>query len=103
MVAALLVNVVVQPMLVRSISDSYALRHGYFASFPRLTEMLVTAHPPHTIATAKGHLDQIRQGLDSTSQDILPSRDNMPPFLLFCGSKNKNMMVIRRKLTDFDM
>ena len=43
-----------------------ALRAGYLDSFPRLTAQLVVQHPPHTIATAKGHLDQHRQGLDST-------------------------------------
>ena len=30
------------------------------------------------IATAEGHLDRIRQRLDSTSQDILPSNDSIP-------------------------
>ena len=43
-----------------------ALRAGYLDSFPRLTAQLVVQHPPHTMATAKGHLDQHRQGLDST-------------------------------------
>ena len=43
-----------------------ALKAGYLDSFPRLSATLVTAHPPHTLATAKGHLDQHRQGLDST-------------------------------------
>ena len=44
-----------------------ALRAGYLDSFPRLTAQIVVQHPPHTIATAKGHLDQHRQGLDSTA------------------------------------
>ena len=32
-----------------------ALHAGYLDSFPRLTTQLVVQHPPHTIATAKGH------------------------------------------------
>ena len=55
-----------------------ALRQGYLASFPRLTDKLVTSHPPHTIATAKGHLDQLRQGIDSTSLEPSHSPDTTP-------------------------
>ena len=44
-----------------------AFRAGYLDSFPWLTAQLVVNHPPHTIATAKGHLDQHRQGLNSTA------------------------------------
>ena len=45
-------------------------------------------HPPHTIATANGHLDQKRQGLDSTSAettladtDTSPSAELPPPYI----------------------
>jgi len=44
-----------------------ALRKNYLNTVPRLTSALVCAHPPHTLATALGHLDQCRSGLDSTS------------------------------------
>ena len=60
-----------------------ALKAGYLDSFPRLSAALVTAHPPHTLATAKGHLDQHRQGLDSTMTPHIhltpPLNPTMPP------------------------
>ena len=46
----------------------HAVRSGYLSTWPRLTAAIVNAHPPLTIATAKGHLNQHRQGLDSTKQ-----------------------------------
>ncbi len=42
-----------------------AVRKG-FISLPGLTSDLILAHPPASVATAKGHLDQARQGQDST-------------------------------------
>ena len=45
-----------------------ALNAGYLNSFPGLTSRLLQPHPPHSIAAAKGHLDQHRQGLDSTAE-----------------------------------
>ena len=53
---------------------STAVRKGYLSSWPRLTSSLVNAHPPNTLATAQGHLNQRRQGLDSTSV-LEPSPD----------------------------
>ena len=44
-----------------------ALHAGYLSSFPQLTARLLQLHPPQLIAKAKGHLDQHRQGLDSTA------------------------------------
>ena len=53
------------------------IRAGYLSSWPRLTTNIVLAHPPHTIATAKCHLNQLRQGLDSTKTDaVCPTTDN---------------------------
>ena len=46
-----------------------AVRAGYLNSWPRLSTAIVLAHPPHTIATPKGHLNQHRQGMDSTKTD----------------------------------
>ena len=46
-----------------------AVRKGYLASYPRLTANMVTSYLSLTAATARGHLDQHRQGLDSTSTD----------------------------------
>jgi hypothetical protein len=42
-----------------------AIRRG-FVDLPGLTTELVSSHPPVSIATAKGHLDQVRQGQQST-------------------------------------
>ena len=44
-----------------------ALNAGYLNSFRRLTARLLPLHPPQSIATAKGHLNQHRQGLESTA------------------------------------
>ena len=44
-----------------------AIRRNYLTSVPRLSSTLVTHHLSHNpVATALGHLDQRRQGLDST-------------------------------------
>ena len=44
-----------------------AARRGYISTIPRLTAKMISGYRPHTIATALGHLDQHRQGLDSTA------------------------------------
>ena len=44
-----------------------AVRKGYLSTIPRLTSSLVSKHKPNSEATAKGHLDRRRQGLDSTT------------------------------------
>jgi hypothetical protein len=43
-----------------------ALRRKWLDTIPRLTAAMVSANRPNSIATALGHLDQTRQGLDST-------------------------------------
>jgi hypothetical protein len=48
----------------------------YLRTWLRLTNKMVAKHPPHTIATAKGHLNQIRQGLNSTKEYILEDGDD---------------------------
>ena len=45
-----------------------ALRLGWLDTIPRLTAALVSAHRPNSVATALGHLDQRRQGIDSTTK-----------------------------------
>jgi hypothetical protein len=45
---------------------SKAIARGYISTFPRLSSRLLHAHPPNSNATAQGHLDQHRQGQDST-------------------------------------
>ena len=52
-----------------------AVRKGFLAAYPRLTPAMVSAHVSLTAATARGHLDQHRQGLDSTASDDLDDND----------------------------
>ncbi len=42
-----------------------AIRKGYLSTIPRLTSALFGKHTPNSVATAMGHLDRRRQGLDS--------------------------------------
>ena len=44
-----------------------AARRGYLNTLPRLTAKMICTHKPISVATAMGHLDQQRQGLDSTT------------------------------------
>jgi hypothetical protein len=44
-----------------------AVRKGYLSTIPRLTSELFCRHPSNTVATAMGHLDRTRHGLDSTT------------------------------------
>ena len=44
-----------------------AVERGYLR-LPGLTASMIRKHPPHSIATSKGHLDQKRQGLRSTKR-----------------------------------
>jgi hypothetical protein len=39
----------------------HAITMGWLSKYPRLTAGMVSANPPHSIATAKGHLNQTRQ------------------------------------------
>lgn len=55
-----------------------ATKAGYLSSWPRLSSTLILAHPPFTLATAQGHLNQHRQGLDSTSLSSLPPPPSLP-------------------------
>ena len=43
-----------------------AIRRGYFATFPGLTEKLVQKHLPKSDATTKGHQNQSRKNVRST-------------------------------------
>ena len=55
-----------------------AVRKGYLSSYPRLTASIVTAYLSLTAAMARGHLDQHRRGLDSTTLDDLPDDVDTP-------------------------
>jgi hypothetical protein len=61
-----------------------ALKRGYIRNFPGLTAKTLQRHPPRSVATAKGHLDQVRQNLHSTRvkpTDLPPTTtdDAFPP------------------------
>ena len=43
-----------------------AARLGYLSTYPKITPKMIAAHNPSSIQSAKGHLDQSRQGTDST-------------------------------------
>ena len=43
-----------------------AVQRGYLRTFPRITAKMIRANPPNSTATALGHLDRQRQGINST-------------------------------------
>lgn len=49
-------------------SFAAAVKRKYMPSLSRLTSSILVANPPHTTPTALGHLDQIRQGQQSTKR-----------------------------------
>ena len=57
-----------------------ALRKGYLATLTRFTSALLSKHAPNTVATAMGHLDRRRQGLDSTKPTNAPT-PLLPPII----------------------
>ena len=48
-----------------------AISRGYLSTFPRLSTRLLNVYPPQSQATAQGHLDQCRQGQDSTKSSVV--------------------------------
>ncbi len=55
-----------------------AIRKGYLSTIPRLTSALFGKHTPNSVATAMGHLDRRRQGLDSTKKVLRPPTASSP-------------------------
>ena len=49
-----------------------AAKRNYLDSFPRITAAMISANRPNAVATARGHLDQTRHSMRSTSP-VLPS------------------------------
>ena len=47
-----------------------AIRANYIPSLTRLTCTILATNPPHTIPTALGYLDQVRQGQNSTKRFV---------------------------------
>ena len=56
-----------------------AIDAGHFTSWPELTSAQVRRHPPRSAATIKGHLDQQRANLRSTSAPSTPPLPSPPP------------------------
>jgi hypothetical protein len=54
-----------------------ALRNNLLPNIPGLTTQLLYQYPPHSIATAKGHLDQVQKNLRSTKPK--PKSKPSPP------------------------
>ena len=52
-----------------------AIKNNHFIGWPGLSASLISKHLPLTIATAKGHIKQERQGLQSTSKANLLTHD----------------------------
>ena len=54
-----------------------AIEKGFFKSWPALTKKLFTKHLPPVMATAKGHLMQTRQHLQSTTRPTIPDTTHL--------------------------
>jgi hypothetical protein len=52
-----------------------AVRNGNFITWPGLDTKLIHKYLPDSIATAKGHLDQEQQNLQSTKEPTIPTLD----------------------------
>ena len=52
----------------------HATQRGYLSNYPRITPNMISSNLPNSIATAKGHLNQTRQGQHSTK----PSASHIP-------------------------
>jgi hypothetical protein len=48
-----------------------AVEKGFLPNMPRLNKAALQKYPPHTVATAKGHLDQSRKNKHSTKTNKL--------------------------------
>ena len=62
-----------------------ALDKGFLHNIPGLNKSSIRQHPPHTVATAKGHLDQTRKNKHSTKTaqpspflQLAPATDDNP-------------------------
>ena len=55
-----------------------ALRNNYIVDLPGLTTQTLRRHPPNTPATAKGHMDQVRQNIKSTKKRKKKSKPSSP-------------------------
>ncbi|KAG7342947.1 hypothetical protein IV203_020892 [Nitzschia inconspicua] len=83
-----------------------ALRLGYVTGIPGLTAETLRRHPPSSIATTKGHLDQTRMNLRSTKPSIpLPSADDtadcFPPLTLATKALTNVLLLPSNQLAKY--
>ena len=81
-----------------------ALRKGYLSTIPRLTSALLCKYPPNPVATAMGHLDRRRQGMDSTTHvpAVVPPTHVESPETLTYDDDIKNISDIPGTVIDND-
>ena len=70
-----------------------AIDKGFFKTWPGLTDKLVKIHLHPTTYTAKGHLSQTKQHLQSTKS---PSKENNSTYL---ANIRKNIKVLKSTAT----
>ena len=58
-----------------------AATRGYLTNYPRITSHMISSNLPNSIATAKGHLNQTRQGQHSTKTPVIPPNTTISPLL----------------------
>ena len=69
-----------------------AAAKGWLGNYPRLTSTMISAHRPHTVPTAQGHLDQTRQGIRSTKPHVgAHPRVQVPPPPVIIVEKDTDM------------
>jgi hypothetical protein len=67
-----------------------ALRRGYLSTWPKLNARIVAANIPVSVATAKGHLDLSRQGIQSTTKVLQSDNNYAAPTIKIEHSDNDN-------------
>ena len=80
-----------------------AIKNGNFLTWPGLTELKLYKHLKPTIATSMGHLDQERQGLQSTKLDTpspspFPLDDDTKNDFFPQTDSNSQLSIVLRKL-----
>ena len=76
------------------------LRKGYFATIPRFTSALLYKHKPNSVASALGHLDRRRQGIDSTTPAPAVVSSSSPVVNLFVRLDAETSADLETFLTD---
>ena len=76
-----------------------AVKLGYLIHWPRLTVDIINNHLPHTLSTAQGHLNQQRQGVDSTKTPSTVDDSHLDqPFLPSTPAEANHVYVRMQRL-----